>query len=306
MALRSDKTVLITGLSGFTGAHLAHRLSEEGWRIVGLGGRRLACEAEHLEADLNDTARLTEWIGQVKPTHVVHLAALAHVTGSDALSYYRVNVLGTESLLTALQDSGVALEKVIIASSANIYGNALKSPIAEDSEPRPMNHYALSKLTMEALVGKWFSRFPILVTRPFNYTGPGQSEAFVFAKIVAAFARRQTELRLGNLDVSRDLSDVCYIAEAYARLLKCQAQGHFVNLCSGRSVSLMQVIDTMAEIAGYRPQVQVDPAFVRADEVKELYGTPQRLYDLVGTIEVSQLSDTLRSMYECNLQAPAK
>jgi len=95
MARRSDKTVLITGLSGFTGAHLAHRLTQDGWRIAGLGGRRLDCEAEHLDADLNDTGRLAEWIGKVQPTHVIHLAALAHVTASDALSYYRVNVLGT-------------------------------------------------------------------------------------------------------------------------------------------------------------------------------------------------------------------
>ncbi|MEN5304347.1 GDP-mannose 4,6-dehydratase [Pseudomonas sp. TWI628] len=306
MARRSDKTVLITGLSGFTGAHLAHRLASDGWCIAGLGGRRLDCEVAHLEADLNDTARLTEWIREVEPTHVIHLAALAHVTGSDALSYYRVNVLGTESLLTALQDSGVAVQKVIIASSANIYGNALASPIVESSEPRPMNHYALSKLTMEALVRKWFARFPILVTRPFNYTGPGQSESFVFAKIVAAFARRQDELRLGNLDVSRDLSDVRYVAEAYARLLECESEGQFVNVCSGRSVSLLQVIDVMADIAGYRPQVQVDPAFVRADEVKELYGSPARLYDLVGDIAVPDLRETLLSMYERNLQAPAK
>ncbi|ORT71899.1 GDP-mannose 4,6-dehydratase [Pseudomonas mosselii] len=303
MAHRSDKTVLITGLSGFTGAHLAHRLIADGWRIVGLGGRRLECEAEHLEADLNDTERLTEWVREVKPSHVIHLAALAHVTSSDALSYYRVNVLGTESLLTALQNSSVALEKVVIASSANIYGNALVSPIVENSEPRPMNHYALSKLAMEALVRKWFDRFPILVTRPFNYTGAGQSEAFVFAKIVAAFARRQAELKLGNLDVSRDLSDVCYVAEAYARLLECDAQGQFVNICSGRSVSLLQVIDAMAAIAGYRPQVRVDPAFVRADEVKELYGSPSKLYGLVGELEVPELHETLLSMYERNLQA---
>lgn len=302
MARRSDKTVLITGLSGFTGAHLARRLTKDGWRIAGLGGHRLDCEAEHLEADLNDTKRLTEWIRAVKPTHVIHLAALAHVTGSDALSYYRVNVLGTESLLTALQDSGVALEKVIIASSANIYGNAPVSPIIETSEPRPMNHYALSKFTMEALVRKWFASFPILVTRPFNYTGPGQSETFVFAKVVAAFARRQSELKLGNLDVSRDLSDVRYVAEAYARLLECDAEGQFVNICSGRSISLLKVIDKMVEIAGYRPRVQVDPAFVRADEIKELFGSPAKLYDLVGEIEVLDLHGTLLSMYEQNLQ----
>ncbi|XCY72802.1 GDP-mannose 4,6-dehydratase [Pseudomonas sp. CBR-F] len=299
MALQiKDRTVLITGLSGFTGKHLAQSLTKAGWRVAGLGGERLACEFDHLDADLNDTARLSGWIKQVQPTHVIHLAALAHVTSSDALSYYRVNVLGTESLLNAIKEAEVVVEKIIIASSANIYGNAISSPISESSEPQPVNHYALSKLTMEALVRKWFSRMPILVVRPFNYTGPGQSESFVFSKIVGAFARGEKELRLGNLDVSRDLSDVGFVVEAYSRLLTSNQRGEFINICSGRSISLLSVIDEMEQIAGYRPTITVDPAFVREDEVKELYGSPAKLFDVVGEINVPSLHDTLLSMYQ--------
>lgn len=299
MALQSkDRTVLITGLSGFTGRHLAESLTQAGWRVAGLGGERLTCEVDHLDADLNDTERLSGWIKQVQPTHVIHLAALAHVTGSDALSFYRVNVLGTESLLNAIKEAEAVVEKVIIASSANIYGNAITSPISESNEPQPVNHYALSKLTMEVLVRKWFSRMPILVVRPFNYTGPGQSESFVFSKIVGAFARREKELRLGNLDVSRDLSDVGFVMEAYSRLLTSDLRSEFINICSGRSISLLNVIDEMAQIAGYRPKIVVDPAFVREDEVKELYGSPAKLFDMVGEIDVPSLHDTLLSMYQ--------
>lgn len=306
MAYHTKRTVLITGLSGFTGEHLAHRLTQAGWRVAGLGGRPQKCEFDHLEADLNDTERLTSWIRAVQPTHVIHLAALSHVTSSDALSYYRVNVLGTESLLTALQESEVTVAKIVIASSANIYGNTLLSPITENSEMQPMNHYALSKLAMEVLVKKWFAKFPILVTRPFNYTGPGQSESFVFAKIVAAFARRQTELKLGNLDVSRDLSDVHYVTEVYARLLECDGMGTFVNICSGNSVSLLKVIDELEFIAGHRPRIVVDSALVRSDEIKELYGSPDKLYGLIGPLEAPSLHETLRSMYEWNIQSQGK
>ncbi|KWV86839.1 MULTISPECIES: GDP-mannose 4,6-dehydratase [Pseudomonas] len=299
MALQSkERTVLITGLSGFTGKHLAENLTKAGWRVAGLGGVRLACEFDHLDADLNDTKRLSDWMKQVQPTHIIHLAALAHVTGSDALSYYRVNVLGTESLLNAIKEAEIVVEKIIIASSANIYGNAISSPVSESSEPQPVNHYALSKLTMEALVRKWFSRMPILVVRPFNYTGPGQSESFVFSKIVGAFARGEKELRLGNLDVSRDLSDVGFVVEAYTRLLTTNQRSEFINICSGRSISLLSVIDEMEQIAGYRPAVVVDPAFVREDEVKELYGSPAKLFDTVGKIDVPSLHDTLLSMYQ--------
>lgn len=294
----NDRRVLITGLSGFTGRYLAEALTQAGWQVAGLGGQRLPCEFDHLEADLNETDRLRDWIKQVRPAHVIHLAALAHVTGSDALSYYRVNVLGTESLLTAIIDSEVVIEKVIIASSANIYGNALSSPIVESAQPQPMNHYALSKFAMEALLRKWFVRLPILVTRPFNYTGPGQSESFVFSKIVGAFARGEKEIRLGNLDVSRDLSDVKYVVEAYSRLLTCDKHGEFVNICSGRSISLLSVIDEMVQIAGYRPNIVVDPAFVRSDEVKELYGSSVKLFDTVGRLEVPSLHETLLSMYQ--------
>jgi nucleoside-diphosphate-sugar epimerase len=200
-----SKKVLVTGLSGFTGQHLVKVLTQAGWQVAGLGGKRSDYEVDHLDADLNETDKLSDWIQAVQPTHVIHLAALAHVTGSDALSYYRVNVLGTESLLSAIEKAGVSPEKIIIASSANIYGNTTFSPIVETAVPQPVNHYALSKYAMEALVRKWFSRLPILLVRPFNYTGPGQSESFVFSKIVGAFARGEKELRLGNLDVSRDL-----------------------------------------------------------------------------------------------------
>lgn len=294
----SIRKVLITGLSGFTGQHLANCLIQAGWQVAGLGGKRLDCECDHLDADLNDTDRLSNWIRQVQPTHVIHLAALAHVTGSDALSYYRVNVLGTESLLNAIDRAEVAVEKVIIASSANIYGNAALSPIVEAAEPQPVNHYALSKFAMEALVRKWFTRMPVLIVRPFNYTGPGQSESFVFSKIVGAFARREQEIRLGNLDVSRDLSDVAFVVEAYLRLLTADRTSDVVNICSGRSISLMSVIEEMVQIAGYRPKITIDPAFVRSDEVKELYGSPAKLFDIVGNINVPGLHETLLTMYK--------
>lgn len=293
----NTRKVLITGLSGFTGKHLAKSLIQAGWQVAGLGGQRLDCECDHLDADLNDTERLSNWIKQVQPSHVIHLAALAHVTGSDALSYYRVNVLGTESLLSAIEKAEVAVEKIIVASSANIYGNAAFSPIVETAEPKPVNHYALSKFAMEALVRKWFTKMPLLIVRPFNYTGPGQSESFVFSKIVGAFARREQEVRLGNLDVSRDLSDVAFVVEAYLRLLTADRTSDVVNICSGRSISLMSVIDEMVRMAGYRPKVTIDPAFVRSDEVKELYGSPAKLFDIVGDIDIPSLYETLLAMY---------
>jgi nucleoside-diphosphate-sugar epimerase len=296
MASPGKYRVLITGISGFTGRHLANSLSEHGWDIVGLGDTRLPLESDHLDADLADTDRLGDWIGHVCPTHIVHLAALSHVVG-DPLSFYRVNVLGTESLLEAVSNSGIAPAKVVIASSANIYGNAQQSPISENSPVRPVNHYALSKAAMELLVEKWFGKMPIVLTRPFNYTGPGQSEAFVFPKIVAAFKRGDAVLRLGNLNVARDISDVGFVCEAYRRLLVSDVHSERVNVCSGQSVALLSVLDTMAEIAGYRPRIEVDPAFVRKEEILDLRGDPSKLFAQIGHLEPWPLGKILRRMF---------
>ena len=297
MASPGKYRVLITGISGFTGRYLADTLAGYGWDIFGLGNDRLPVESDHLDADLADTKILSEWIASVRPTHIVHLAALTHVVG-DPLSFYRVNVLGTESLLDAVSRSGITPEKVLIASSANIYGNASQSPISEHSPIRPVNHYALSKATMELLVTKWFEQMPIVLVRPFNYTGPGQSEAFVFPKIVAAYRRGDAVLRLGNLDVARDLSDVRFVCEAYRRLLVSDARSEKINVCSGRSVALLSVLDLMAEISGHRPRIEVDPAFMRKDEIKDLCGDPSLLFERIGLIEPTPIQSLLQSMYD--------
>ena len=297
MASPGKYRVLITGISGFTGRHLADTLAGYGWDIVGLGDKRLPVESDHLEADLADTNRLSGWIANVRPTHIVHLAALSHVVG-DPLSFYRANVLGTESLLEAVSRSGIIPEKVLIASSANIYGNASQSPISEQTPVQPVNHYALSKAAMELLAEKWFERMPIVLVRPFNYTGPGQSEAFVFSKIVAAYRRGDAVLRLGNLDVARDLSDVRFVCEAYRRLLVSDARSEKINVCSGRSVALLSVLDLMAEISGHRPRIEVDPAFVRKDEIKDLCGDPSLLFERIGLIKPTPIQSLLQSMYD--------
>lgn len=297
MAVLGKQHVLITGVSGFTGRHLATSLADAGWEIFGLGPERLSVESDHLDVDLADTQTISAWIAKVQPTHVVHLAALTHVVG-DPLSFYRGNVLGTESLLEALSQADIQPAKVLIASSANIYGNALHSPIAESAPIHPVNHYALSKAAMELLVAKWFVRMPIVLTRPFNYTGPGQSDAFVFPKIVAAYRRRDAVLRLGNLDVARDISDVRFVCEAYRRLLVSDTHSEVINVCSGRSVALLAVLDLMEQIAGYRPRIEVDPAFIRKDEIKDLCGDPSRLFERVGAIEPTPLRSLLQFMYD--------
>src|SRR5690606_29793103 len=132
---------------------------------------------------------------------------------------------------------------VLLASSANVYGNTECSPIAETQPPAPVNHYAMSKLAMEHMARTYADRLPLFFTRPFNYTGPGQDASFVIPKLVTHFARRAPAVELGNLDVEREFNDVRFVCEAYLSLLQKAVPGEVYNICTGAPLTLRAVID---------------------------------------------------------------
>src|SRR5471032_2566653 len=265
------KRALITGLAGFTGHYVEQELRAAGYQIFGTvnpghpGGEDVP--EGHYAVDLTDRAAVAAMVREVQPDVVAHLAGIA-----DVEQIYKVNVVGTRNLLEAL----AALEKkpsaVLLASSANIYGNTDIEVIAEDVRAAPANDYAVSKLAMEYMARLWNDKLPIIVTRPFNYTGVGQHDNFLLPKIVAHFRRGDRSIELGNLHVARDFSDVRLVAASYRGLLAAApaAAGTAYNICSGVAYTLGQALDMMADIAGYRIEVHVNPAFVRANEVARL------------------------------------
>jgi len=287
---------LVTGICGFTGRYLARELEDAGYRVVGLT-HQANNESNWLTVDLTDRAAADAAIASVKPDVVVHLAAIAFVAHGDADAIYRVNVVGTRNLLEALAKSTHKPRVVVLASSANIYGNADVEIIDEDVPATPANDYAVSKLAMEYMARLWMDRLPIVFTRPFNYTGVGQSVNFVLPKIVDHFRRRAPLIELGNVDVSRDFWDVRSVAQSYRRLVEAAPVGGVFNLCSGRAYSLREAIATLESLAGYRIEIQVNPAFVRANEVTRLSGTNARLLAAVGTLDDYTLPQTLEWMY---------
>jgi nucleoside-diphosphate-sugar epimerase len=295
MAFPGRQRALITGRFGFTGRHLAQFMEHRGWEVFGLDPTEDSNPVATPAIDINDTESVIQRLTEVRPTHIVHLAAHSHVVG-DPLAFFRVNLLGTESLMESIISSGIQPAKVLIASSANVYGNAKRSPINEDEPLRPMNHYALSKAAMELMLQKWFDRLPIVVARPFNYTGEGQSQAFLIPKIVEVFRRRDEMIRLGNTGVARDFSDVQFVCDVYARLLQSSACSTVVNICSGRSTSVEKILESLAEITCHRPRIEIDTALVRKDEVMDLRGDATRLQALVGPISPVPLRDILRRM----------
>lgn len=299
MTDRSDPPVaLITGINGFTGRYLASALREQGYRVLGVSQGEGSSPEGICSCDLLDGQRLKEVIAETQPDLVAHLAAIAFVGHGDVDAIYRTNVVGTRNLLAALAECEQAPRAVLLASSANVYGNAEVDPIDELVPFNPANDYAVSKTAMEYMARLWMDKLPIVIARPFNYTGVGQSPNFLLPKIVNRFREGASEIELGNLDVARDFSDVRTVVDAYLRLLdKCPA-GETFNICSGQATSLEEVLELMSEIAGYRIDVSVNPAFVRDNEVKCLRGANAKLRQTVGEPKSIHLRDTLRWMFE--------
>lgn len=285
-------TALVTGAGGFTGRYLVPALRDKGFRVIGLGEGASSADVD-LSCNLTDAAAVRSAVLQAQPTHVVHLAALAFVGHGDARAFYDVNLFGTLNLLEALAGLGVHPQKVLIASSANVYGTPGVEVIDEAVCPAPVNHYACSKLAMEHMVRTWFERLPIVMTRPFNYTGVGQDDKFLIPKIVSHFKRRASRIELGNLDVSRDFSDVRDIVDAYVGLLESDARSDVFNICSGKAVALRSVLDIMSIMTGHAMQVDVNPAFVRPNEIPVLRGSLRKLTETIGFTPRYALEDTL-------------
>ncbi|EIL87407.1 NAD-dependent epimerase/dehydratase family protein [Rhodanobacter sp. 115] len=289
--------VLVTGLGGFTGRYVADELKHAGHQVVGLGAEPAGAVAR---VDLLDAQAVHAAVAAARPTAVVHLAAIAYVAHGDVGGIYQTNIVGTHNLLAALASLSTPPDCVVLASSANVYGNAggRGDLLDEGVAPAPANDYAVSKLAMEYMARTWADRLSIVFARPFNYTGVGQHPRFLIPKLVEHFRSGKRCIALGNLDVWREFMDVRAVAWVYRRLLETSGGGDTFNICTGRVHSLREVLATMASIAGYAIDVEVNPEFVRDNEVHRLGGDPSLLQQRVGTLPDHDLVETLRWMYQ--------
>jgi GDP-4-dehydro-6-deoxy-D-mannose reductase len=287
-------TVLVTGLSGFVGSHCAELLpavdlAHGGW------------------VDLRDAQRVRAAVKAAAPEAVIHLAAQSSVPASieDPKQTYEINFFGTLNLLEALKAQGFT-GTMLYVGSADVYGAVAESalPITEACPARPLNPYAVSKVAAEALCYQWSrsSGFRIVVARPFNHIGPRQSAQFAvsdFARQIVACrkGRGPACLRVGDIDTTRDFTDVRDIVRAYAALLQSGRSGEAYNVCSGVERSLREVIHTLLEASGVDMEIQVDPQRLRKVEQRRMRGSSAKLQADTGwTPQVSfeqTLIDTL-------------
>lgn len=234
------------------------------------------------EIDLGDAAALRQALQEARPEAILHLAALSNVPESfrDPGRTFRTNLLGTLNLLAAARSEGLA-PRIIYVSSGDAYGLVRPEdlPIRETLQARPRNPYAVSKLATEALCWQWTQTegADIVIARPFNHIGPGQSDAFV----LPAFARQIAEIKAGarapvietgDIDVTRDFTDVRDVIPAYLALLEKGVKGDTYNICSGTEHSIRSLLVQMLEIAGVDAEIRQDPARMRPAEQRRVRG----------------------------------
>jgi nucleoside-diphosphate-sugar epimerase len=228
---------------------------------------------------------------------VVHLAGIASPVHGSINQIYESNVVGTATLLQALEYSGSSPRIVIVASSATVYAETSGThPIVENDRLEPRTHYGVSKLSVEHICRLFSDRLNIRVVRPFNYTGPGQSINFLAPKIVKHFADGASTIELGNLNLERDISDLRDVVECYVRLIECPG-GETINLCSGKLIKLADIVSFLSDISGRPMSVVTNPDFLRENEPYSICGSREALDRLIGTWDRKSISETLTWMY---------
>ena len=296
---------LVTGIGGFTGRYLADALLANDHEVHGIVHSRQIGVEDNIAryvCDLRDSAKLASCVEQVDPDYIIHLAAISFVAHGDPADIYQANLMGTRNILEAAKRAR-KLRAIVLASSANVYGNSRSGMLDENTPPEPANDYAVSKIAAEYIV-KMYHELPCIVTRPFNYTGVGQSDKFLIPKIVKHCVLKEESIDLGNIDVSRDFSDVRDICQRYVSLLSApSAIGGTFNLCTGRAISLSQILRLIEGISHHELDVKVNAEFVRENDVKYLCGSPENLEKVIGPLSSRPLNETLSWMVRAGLHA---
>ena len=287
--------VLITGIEGFTGRYLRKVLEGQGYDVHGIT-RHEPEEPADSKIDLLDHAALSRHVQTLRPDYFIHLAGITFVAHDDAAEIYNVNLIGTLNLLEAIARAGAPVKKIVLASSANVYGRPSRSPVDESMHAAPVNHYGVSKYAMELMAARWFDRLPILLVRPFNYTGVGQDVKFLIPKLVKSFRERSAGIDLGDTTVVREFMDVRDVGEVYGRLLASAGTSETVNLCSGIGHRVDAVLGKLHRLTGFTPTIRRSETLIRGSEIPELVGSADKLMRLCQQIQFRPLEETLSWM----------
>ncbi|HVE49812.1 MAG TPA: GDP-mannose 4,6-dehydratase [Casimicrobiaceae bacterium] len=294
------KRLLVTGRHGFVGSVIANLIE----RDSSLGSWQLSVLPQ--DFDLCNADQVRTVVNEASPDAVLHLAAQTWVPEAirDPESTLKINVIGTLHLLQALRQDSFG-GPLVFASTGDVYGLVTPDelPVGETRLAAPRNAYAVSKLAAEALCYQWMvtDEMRVVIARPFNHIGAGQSERFVisdFARQVAEIklGRREAVVYVGDIDVTRDFTDVRDVVQAYFALLRDGEPGEIYNVCSGEERTIRSLLQSLALLAGVEVRIEQDASRLRKSEQRRMRGDPSKVRRATGWSASTSLDESLDAM----------
>ncbi|MBI4436605.1 MAG: GDP-mannose 4,6-dehydratase [Candidatus Omnitrophica bacterium] len=293
--------VLITGITGFVGSHLAeYLLTKKNVEVYGI--ERWRSKEDNIlnikekirlsYCDLRDASSVHEIIRKIKPERIFHLAAQSFVLSSwmAPAETLTTNIIGELNLFEAVRELGLH-PRIHIAGSSEEYGSVLEKelPVKETNPLRPLSPYGVSKVGQDLLAYQYHQSYGLYVvrTRAFNHTGPRRGEVFAtsnFAKQIALIEKRRQEpvVKVGNLTSRRDFTDVRDVVKAYWLALEKGEKGEVYNICSGKDYTMRQVLNLLLQMAKVKPKIKQDPRRMRPSDVMRLLGDNTKFRKLTG------------------------
>lgn len=302
------KRAFITGVGGFVGPYLVKHLVSNGFEVFGVNRKSSKVEGCVVDpCDVTDYDSVFSVVRRIKPDFIFHLAGQSSVEKSwkEPELTRTVHVKGARNLLEAVVAAKLK-PRILIVSSAEVYGIPEKLPIAEDHPMKPVTPYGESRVEQEKLALDYFRNksVQLVISRSFNQTGPGQPSTFVcsdFAmQVVEAEKGRRTEIVVGNLDVRRDFTDVRDAVGAYLLALQKGKPGEIYNICSGSSYSIKSVLDTLMSFSNVARSAKIvkEPSRVRKSDIPELLGSPFKFMAATGWKPSIKFETTLSDMLD--------
>ena len=290
---------LITGINGFVGPYLKSHLEGNNVQVVGTDIH----PGEHVEVvvDIQDKDKVLKLIAHEKPEFIFHLAAQSSVKLSWEQPELtgKVNVEGTRNLLDAVLAANI-VPKILLVSSADVYGIPTKLPLTEKSPLKPISPYGHSRLEQEQLALSY--GLPLIISRSFTHTGPGQKPIFVcsdFAKqVVEVELGKRKEVTTGDLSIKRDIIDVRDMVKAYLLAVQKGKPKDIFNICGGKSYSLQEILDIILSLSGKDIPVRTEAAKIRKHDTPIILGDNSKFCKATGWKPTIPLPQTLKEMVE--------
>lgn len=299
--------VVITGGTGFVGYHLARQLENSGDSVTSVSSMAAERKQEVRDfrlLDIRDGKELDSLFTEKAPHHIYHLAAISSISAAtqDERSAFDVNVWGTRNVLAGAAKLGGDV-RVLNVSTSQVYGESHRSPLGENSPVSPQNAYATTKAMGELLCSQYSPKIEVVIARPFNHSGPGQSAGYVLSYLAHRIAAIEAGdmkpvIRTGNLLIRRDFTDVRDVVRAYQLMMIKGRSGQTYNICSGNAYLLSDALEILLSFSSAKIDVELDPSKSRKGEAASIEGDASKLHSDTGWVPTISFAQMLFDILE--------